>query len=546
MRAYELREKAIWRCFAVLKGISVGFNKTVGFSLRLFSFLLLSFVIAEHAPAIAGYFEEKKLMGVGGDSVAIGGNWIVVGAPAEGGTGAAYVYRYENSTWVREQKLAASAPQLGDEFGASVAINSAGNRIVVGAPGRNQYKGSAYVFRLDLGSDGLPYWSEEQEITALDGAMQDRFGLSTAISDFCIVIGSPLEGGSSSNRGAVYVYEFIFEGGWVEKQKLVAPENSDFLFFGWSVAIEGNWMVAGAIQDMTVGSAYVINKKASGSWEFETKLEPLDDDRITGGLFGHSVSISLDRIVVGARFASPGYASVFRYIDPQWEWEQKIKLMDETGVGEFGSAVAIAGEQIVVGAPGSDSGRGAAYLFGLGADNTWIPEQILTDPYASAGFRFGRSVSIADDLIVAGAPGSDAAFVFRFTPDSDGDGVPDEEDQCPGTPSWADVDANGCALSQLDTDGDGVSDDLDQCPSSDIRPTVIIATCDSGIANMLFSEPAGCTITDEIMKLADGAKSHGQFVSKVDKFLLELQKAGILEPNEKNAIRDCAAQSNLP
>lgn len=48
------------------------------------------------------------------------------------------------------------------------------------------------------------------------------------------------------------------------------------------------------------------------------------------------------------------------------------------------------------------------------------------------------------------------------------------------------------------------------------------------------------------MKLASTANSHGQFLSQVDKFLLDLQKAGLLEPNEKNAIKDCAAQSSLP
>jgi hypothetical protein len=48
------------------------------------------------------------------------------------------------------------------------------------------------------------------------------------------------------------------------------------------------------------------------------------------------------------------------------------------------------------------------------------------------------------------------------------------------------------------------------------------------------------------MNLAADAKSHGQFVSQVDKFLQDLQSAGILEPNEKNAIKDCAVQSNLP
>jgi hypothetical protein len=177
---------------------------------------------------------------------------------------------------------------------------------------------------------------------------------------------------------------------------------------------------------------------------------------------------------------------------------------------------------------------------------TWVQEQILTDPNASEGAGFGRSVDNGGELIVAGEPGSGAAYAFRFTPDSDGDGVLDDQDQCPNTPSGAAVDTNGCAASQLDTDGDGVTDDRDQCANSDIRPTIIIGTCDSGVENVLFTEPAGCTVTDEIINLAVDAKSHGQFVSQVDKFLQDLQSAGILEPTEKNAIKDCAVQSNLP
>jgi OOP family OmpA-OmpF porin len=47
--------------------------------------------------------------------------------------------------------------------------------------------------------------------------------------------------------------------------------------------------------------------------------------------------------------------------------------------------------------------------------------------------------------------------------DSDGDGVADSLDQCPGTPQGAAVDARGCPL---DTDGDGVPDYLDQCPAT--------------------------------------------------------------------------------
>jgi hypothetical protein len=50
--------------------------------------------------------------------------------------------------------------------------------------------------------------------------------------------------------------------------------------------------------------------------------------------------------------------------------------------------------------------------------------------------------------------------------DTDGDGVPDQLDQCPDTPEGEEVDENGCAPSQKDSDGDGVIDDNDQCPDT--------------------------------------------------------------------------------
>ncbi len=55
---------------------------------------------------------------------------------------------------------------------------------------------------------------------------------------------------------------------------------------------------------------------------------------------------------------------------------------------------------------------------------------------------------------------------FQAEQDEDGDGVPDAEDQCLGTPPEAEIDDDGCAESQLDNDGDGIMNDLDQCPNT--------------------------------------------------------------------------------
>ncbi len=516
MRLYVLRQVVDWCYFGKRKNVPASYEKytklSVGLSIRLFFLSLLICAIADRGPAIAGFVEEQKLVGVGSDSVAIGGNRIVVGSPEEDGTGVVHVYRYDSSTmtWVEEQKLMASDGEGGEEFGFSVAITSTGDRIVVSAPKDNDngfQSGSIYVFQFD---PATMRWLLEQKIIASDGASNDFFGFSTAISDDRIVVGSPLDDDKASRSGAVYVYR-LNSGTWVQEQKLVASDGAEEDMLGISVAIEENRIVAGAYRDehngIRSGSAYVFGfDSGSGNWAFETKLTPLDG--MEADLFGNSVSISADRIVVGTQFSN--YAYVFRRDNDTMLWvtEQKLQPSDGVSFSNFGFDVAIAGDQLVVGAPGGNK----VYLFEFdGAVGAWVQKQNLIATDASEFDQFGRSVTIAGDLIAVGSQGS--AYIFRFTPDSDGDGVPDEQDQC---------------------------------PNSDTRPTVIIGTCDSGIGNILLSEPAGCTITDEIMKLAKGANSHGQFVSQVDNFLLELQKAGILEPNEKTAIKDCAAQSNLP
>ena len=66
-------------------------------------------------------------------------------------------------------------------------------------------------------------------------------------------------------------------------------------------------------------------------------------------------------------------------------------------------------------------------------------------------------------------------FTVSFTvvePDTDGDGVPDSSDLCPGTPAGSTVDGDGCADSQLDDDSDGVTNDVDQCPNTPVGSTV--------------------------------------------------------------------------
>jgi hypothetical protein len=132
-----------------------------------------------------------------GDSVAISGPTVVVGANhvLGSGTGAAYVFVRSGTAWSQQAKLTAPGPATIDYFGWSVAI--VGSTVVVGAPGQTS-PGAAYVF-VRSGTA----WPQQAKLTAADGASGDFFGGSVAIWRSTAVVGAE---GNNSATGAAYVY----------------------------------------------------------------------------------------------------------------------------------------------------------------------------------------------------------------------------------------------------------------------------------------------------------------------------------------------------
>jgi hypothetical protein len=96
----------------------------------------------------------------------------------------------------------------------------------------------------------------------------------------------------------------------------------------------------------------------------------------------------------------------------------------------------------------------------------------------------------------------------------------------------------------VDSDGDGIPDDADDCPSSDLTATVVVDSCDSGVDNVLDS--SGCTIADQVQDCADNAGNHGGFVSCVSHLLNDLKKEEVISGRDKGAIESCAGRSSLP
>ena len=199
--------------------------------------------------------EQQKLVaadGAAGDqlgtSVSVSTDTALVGSPLDdtpGGVdaGSAYVFLRSGTTWTQQQKLTASDAGNNDQLGSSVSLSL--NTAVLGAPfdnnGGGSDAGSAYVF-VRAGTT----WTEQQKLTASDGAALDEFGASVSISSDVALVGSPRAATSGGpDTGAIYPY---FRSGttWTEQAKLLAPGGAPGDAFGFSVSVDGVLGAGGA------------------------------------------------------------------------------------------------------------------------------------------------------------------------------------------------------------------------------------------------------------------------------------------------------------
>ncbi|MCH8316334.1 MAG: FG-GAP repeat protein [Planctomycetes bacterium] len=333
-------------------------------------------------PDTAMWIEEQKLTASDafanaafGISVCISGDVIVIGSPQHGGngisSGAAYVFRYNGSTWEEEMKLLPSDAASGDAFGRGVFVS--GDLAVVGAylnDDAGGSSGSAYVYRFDSGGGR---WNEEAKLTASDGAAGDQFGLSVSIGGDLAVIGAHRDGDAGGSSGSAYVYRFDSEEGrWNEEAKLAASDAEGGDRFGISVSLSNDRIAIGARGNddagNDTGSAYIFRSEDGGIWIEEAKLTA--SDATAGDLFGRAVSVSDDTVVIGASGNedagnNSGSGYVFRRNDIEWFEEAKFTASDASDGNNFGFSVAVAGDSAVIGTrnPNGESQSGAAYVF---------------------------------------------------------------------------------------------------------------------------------------------------------------------------------------
>ena len=307
----------------------------------------------------------------------------------------------------------------GDRFGSHVALS--GDTLAVASydtsiTGKGMGAVFVYVRRGTV-------WSEQARLTTANGDEWDEFGTgigtSLAISGDTIVVGASTEASSASGvnggsaaeaddgapaAGAAYV--FVRNGGtWAQQAYLKASNTDAFDQFGWSVAIDGDTIVVGAVGEdgqvagvnpgasaeadnalAAAGAAYVFARTGT-TWTQQAYLKASNPD--ASDYFGWAVAVSGDTVVVGA----PSEKSVAQGVNGGAAAEADDSCS--------GTGVAPPPQSGAAGA--GLSGAGAAYVF-VRTQGAWSQQAYVkssnTDYYWDL---FGCSVAVSGDTMAVGA-----------------------------------------------------------------------------------------------------------------------------------------------
>ncbi|QDU66452.1 FG-GAP repeat protein [Engelhardtia mirabilis] len=390
--------------------------------------------IAEVAKVYGSATGSSDLAGI---SVAISGPTALVAAQSDGSAapGAGSVYSFDlqpDGSWLETQKLTASNAAAGDTFGRSVAIS--GVRAIVGASGKDGSlggnEGAAYVFERVGG-----VWGEAGALVAAGPIVGQEFGWSVAIDGDFAAVGAYRNATQGSLAGAVYVFERI-AGNWTQTQVLYASDASDGAQFGWTLAMDGSTLLVGAdLQGPPgngAGAVYVFEYSGS-SWVETQRLK--GSDTIPLDYFGWSVALEGDFAAIGATGSESagepfgkdeGAVYVFQRVGSSWVQTARLEASDAAASDELGYAVGIAEGRVLAGSPDQDelgSNAGAAYLFERDVSGTWAQTAKVLASDGQSGDLLGRALGLSGDRAIVGARGDDdqgssagAAYLLDLEP----------------------------------------------------------------------------------------------------------------------------------
>ncbi len=337
-----------------------------------------------------------------GVSVSLANGHILIGNPADSQqastSGAIYSFETNNNTVTQKQKIFAEGATF---FAFARAVSIDGDRALIGSMGdeRNSHRGGAYIYDKIQG-----VWTLTTSLKPLTPDFPEIVGLSVSLfGDRAMVSATS----SDTNTGAVYVFDLVNDQ-WSQSSRITLNEDGFSSSFGSSIDLQNNRVIIGDFSDNELaensGAAYIY-ELVDGNWTKVIKLKPSNPS--IGGNFGSSVSLSGDRVLIGANGNGAGSAYVFDLIDGEWIESQLLTANQIYFDGNFGISVSLDGDSALIGAnQDSENGyhSGSAFVFER-INNNWLETGKLVASDGVADDSFGVSVSLSNNIALIGSSG---------------------------------------------------------------------------------------------------------------------------------------------
>lgn len=339
-----------------------------------------------------------------GSSVDCDDQYLIVGSPGydNGGNtneGRATIYAWNDTTWIAQDTITGSSLGTSYTFGSSVAID--GDYAIVGAPYFFQLgPGKAFIFE----RSGTQ-WSEVEVLTS----SSTLFGTSVDISGDYAIVGATQFHSLGSGTGEAVVYHFN-GADWVEQDVLTASDGMAGDDFGDDVSLLGDYAIIGASSAGSNGQAYVFHRSGTTWMEEEIIIPSLGVIGDQFGSIVHLMGDTIAVGSQGADLqGNDDLGKVYLYERNNTDWDEItiLKASDGMAGDRFGWSISSDNDYILIGTyNGGGSDRGKAYLFKKG-NTGWTEESILIPPDGAPDDLFGSSGSVCFPHVIIGAPGHD-------------------------------------------------------------------------------------------------------------------------------------------
>ncbi|WP_299715649.1 hypothetical protein [uncultured Tenacibaculum sp.] len=337
-----------------------------------------------------------------GSSIALQGNYLVVGASAQTNsaavdTGAAYLFEYDGSTtWTEVAIFEPSDGSSDDRFGVSASIE--GNFILIGA--RNgSVGGCAYLYEND-GTGTFTYTETKLEPQVQSNYSGARFGHDVLIKNGRAYVSGPYDYSSVGNAsaGSVQTWDQANDGTWSRTHRLRGTLTNEA--FGWSIDVEGDYLAIGAMKFETSststaneGRVYVYKADINGDYLDSNRvmIQNTDKDSFADQRLGTDVAIENGFLYVGTwgDGKTNGDAVYIFKDDGTNNWSQLTKLTSGNGWDEFANrAVAVSYPYLLVGQNEDDSPSNSGAIHFVPLASTVTPTASITD---STGASIGQN-----------------------------------------------------------------------------------------------------------------------------------------------------------